>query len=63
MTDYSDMIDLPRPRLHHIPMEIRHRAKQFAPFAALKGFEECIHAKEDYILPNEPVGIQIDFDE
>ncbi|MBD5369795.1 MAG: hypothetical protein HDR80_01435 [Bacteroides sp.] len=41
--DYSDIIDLPhyvsgnRP---HLTME--QRAAQFAPFAALSGFEEAI---------------------
>lgn len=28
--------------LKHPPMDREHRAKIFAPFAALKGFEECI---------------------
>ncbi|MBQ7371336.1 MAG: hypothetical protein IJW67_05560 [Blautia sp.] len=32
--------------LRHPPMDPGHRAKIFAPFAALKGFEECIGSKE-----------------
>ncbi|MBD5204003.1 MAG: hypothetical protein HDS82_03900 [Bacteroidales bacterium] len=41
--DYSDIIDLP----HHVskkrrPMPMEARAAQFAPFAALGGFEEAI---------------------
>ena len=28
--------------IRHPPMNIRHRAKIFAPFAALRGFDECI---------------------
>ena len=41
--DYSDIIDLP----HHvsknrIPMSLYNRAAQFAPFAALRGYEEAI---------------------
>lgn len=32
-------------------MPISHRAKQFAPFAALKGFEDAIKEKERIIEP------------
>ena len=39
---YSDIIDLPRPELHHQRMDILNRAKIFAPFDALRGFEEEI---------------------
>ncbi len=40
---YGDIIDRPHPvsRVHK-PMSIQDRAAQFAPFAALKGFEEEI---------------------
>lgn len=31
-------------------MDIAQRAKQFAPFAALKGFEEALRAKEKIIV-------------
>ena len=33
--------------LKHPPMELSRRAKIFAPFAALDGFEEAIAAAED----------------
>lgn len=32
-------------------MDIANRAKIFAPFAALKGFEEAIYAKEKVVVP------------
>ena len=32
-------------------MDTAQRAKQFAPFAALKGFEEALRAKERIIVP------------
>ncbi len=31
-------------------MEIAHRAKQFAPFAALKGYEESLQKQEETFL-------------
>ena len=37
MKDYSDIIDLARPRSSRPPMPMRDRAAQFAPFAALTG--------------------------
>lgn len=41
--DYSDLLDLPHPTFpNHTPMPMRERAAQFAPFAALTGFEEEI---------------------
>ena len=43
---YTDMIYMQRPIPRRIRMDIGHRAKQFAPFAALKGFEECVRKKE-----------------
>lgn len=41
--DYSDIINLP----HHVskrhkPMSLLNRAAQFAPFAALTGYEDAI---------------------
>ena len=53
ITDYSesykDIIDKQRPvhdgdefEAHHPKMSIENRAKIFAPFAALKGYEEAI---------------------
>lgn len=41
--NYDDIIDLPHFRSKkHPPMSNLERAAQFAPFAALKGFEERI---------------------
>ena len=49
--DYEDIIDMP----HHVssrhqPMSMYARASQFAPFAALTGYEEAIStAEKDHI--------------
>jgi len=43
---YEDIIEMQRPNVKRQGMEISHRAKIFAPFAALKGFEECVRKKE-----------------
>lgn len=40
--DYSDIINIKKPKSKHIPMNKMQRAAQFAPFAALKGYEESI---------------------
>lgn len=34
-----------------VKMDVSNRAKQFAPFAALKSFEEAIRAKERVVIP------------
>ena len=41
---YADIIDLPRwePNSKHPRMSLRARAAQFAPFAALSGFDEML---------------------
>ena len=40
---YDDIIHLPRPvSQRHAPMTVQDRAAQFAPFAALTGYEEVI---------------------
>lgn len=40
---YDDIISLPRPVSRtHVPMSLTDRAAQFAPFAALTGFEGAI---------------------
>lgn len=44
--NYEDIIEMQRPTAKRQGMEIAHRAKIFAPFAALKGFEECVREKE-----------------
>lgn len=41
--DYSDIINLPyRKSEKHPPMSLRDRAAQFAPFAALSGYDETL---------------------
>ncbi len=46
-------------------MPISHRAKQFAPFAALKGFEDAIKEKEQIFEPqvelSEEMADELDF--
>ena len=46
---YADMLDLPHPEpdpVKHPRMSLQDRAAQFAPFAALNGFEEMIDSQE-----------------
>lgn len=42
MSEYEDIIHLPRPRSSHPPMERAMRAAQFSSFAALRGFDDEI---------------------
>ena len=42
MTEYDDIIDLPRPKSKHEPMPMSDRAAQFSPFAALTGYDAAI---------------------
>ena len=42
MSEYDDIIDLPRPKSAHEPMPMGDRAAQFSPFAALTGYEDAI---------------------
>ncbi len=46
---YKDIIDTARPPLPpgHPRMDVLNRAKLFAPFAALRGFEERIAEEEN----------------
>lgn len=46
MESYNDILSCSRPFSRRVPMPVAHRAKQFAPFAALKGYEESVHDKE-----------------
>lgn len=52
---YDDIIDLPYPLQgiagKRTPMSIPDRAKIFAPFAALRGYEEAIEAKQKIVVP------------
>ena len=57
-TEYQKILYFSRPVSGRHPMAIEKRAKQFAPFAALKGFEDGIHEQEiryeeKRILPEE----------
>ena len=48
--DYSDIINLQRPpSKKHPPMEKSMRAAQFAPFAALTGFDDAIEDTAELI--------------
>ena len=40
--DYADIIDLPRPEPSRPRMPLYKRAAQFAPFAALSGYDDMI---------------------
>ena len=55
MRDYEDIIALPHPEPRNHPRMPRlERAAQFAPFAALTGFEEVIAETERrYIEENQ----------
>ena len=45
--DYSDIINLPHPvSKNHPQMPMAARAAQFAPFAALTGYDSVIHETE-----------------
>lgn len=44
---YADMLDMPHPEpdpVKHPRMSLQDRAAQFAPFAALTGFDDSIDA-------------------
>lgn len=50
-SDYSDIIHMEYPlktsdKIKHPRMNLADRAKIFAPFAALKGYEEAIAKKQ-----------------
>ena len=43
MTEYQDMVTRPHPDpKYHTRMPLENRAAQFAPFAALTGYEEAV---------------------
>lgn len=53
---YDDIINMEYPlkrdgKMKHPNMSIEDRAKIFAPFAALKGYEEAIAAKQRIVVP------------
>ncbi len=58
MSRYDDIISLPHHRsTAHPPLSAQQRAAQFAPFAALSGYEDMIgesdRTTEAYIAPDE----------
>lgn len=48
--NYDDIIELPHPEpKHHVRMDRAQRAAQFAPFAALTGYDRAVdEATRDY---------------
>lgn len=53
---YDDIIQMEYPlkssdKIKHSRMSVEDRAKIFAPFAALKGYEEAIAAKQKIVVP------------
>ena len=54
---YEDMIYMERPvSKKHLPMSLRDRAAQFAPFAALSGHKESL--QEEIKKYDEDMGYQ-----
>lgn len=45
MLTFEEMLRMPRPASEHLRMDQRNRAKQFAPFDALRGFGESIRER------------------
>ena len=49
--DYSDIINLPHhTSKRHKPMSMMNRAAQFAPFAALTGYDDAIEASSHPVV-------------
>ena len=46
---YQPYLYLPRPVSRRHPMDVGRRAKQFAPFAALRGLDEIIRQHTNYV--------------
>ena len=58
MTKYSDIIDHPHYQSKTRPhMSMLQRAAQFAPFAALSGYDEAVHETERF------TDVRVDLDE
>ena len=51
MTRYDDIIHLSRPDSSYPKMRREDRAKLFAPFAALTGHDEAVHARDKVMVP------------
>ena len=50
---YQEYLYIPRPVSQRYPMDVRKRAKQFAPFAALRGLEEIVRKQEIVYEPRK----------
>ena len=59
---YKDIIGLPRPTTTKTPMSNHDRAAQFAPFAALTGYDKVIKKATDINL-DTPDRIIVDPDQ
>mgnify|MGYP000158023508 FL=1 len=54
MEKYDDIINLEHHvSKKHMPMSRKNRAAQFAPFAALNGYEESIEETENIVNLND----------
>lgn len=51
MSQYEDMFQKEPPELRHPRMPRQDRAKLFAPFAALNGHSQAVHAREQVYYP------------
>ena len=63
VNDYSDIIDLPRPESHHPKANAEARAGQFAPFAALVGYEELVQDTTERTLVEVENETTVEIDE
>ena len=61
--NYSDIIDLPRPESHHPKADTESRAGQFAPFAALVGYEELVQDTTERTLAEVENEVTVRIDE
>ena len=61
--EYSDIIDLSRPESHHPKANAEARAGQFAPFAALVGYEELVQDTTERTLVEVENETTVEIDE
>ena len=58
---YSDIIDLPHHQSIYRPhMTVYNRAAQFAPFAALVGYDEMVQDTADFLLLDKKIVLSQD---
>lgn len=60
---YADIIDLPRPEPTHLRMSLFNRAAQFAPFAALTGYDDMIEEEERLVATDHMRRLEPDEEE